>query len=157
MWEHFSDQTGDWGLDEWVSRSTQGAYYHWAVGNALVPEEDTYHTGVQKIDRTTIPALAALATASTTFQTTIDNANAHLNPLGLSPDAIAFDISPSKMLAGQSHFEQIYGRALQSSTCERSLHPGGLNDTLPARPAESDRQLHQRHRGAGDFLCQRVD
>lgn len=113
-WEHFSDQTGDWGLDEWVSRSTQGAYYHWAVGNALVPEEDTYHTGVQKIDRTTIPALAALATASTTFQTTIDNANAHLNPLGLSPDAIAFDISPSEMLAGQSHFEQIYGRALQS-------------------------------------------
>jgi hypothetical protein len=113
-WEHFSDQTGDWGLDEWVSRSTQGAYYHWAVGNALVPEEDTYHTGVQKIDRTTIPALAALATASTTFQTTIDNANAHLNPLGLSPGAIAFDISPSEMLAGQSHFEQIYGRALQS-------------------------------------------
>ena len=102
------------GLDEWVSRSAQGAFYHWAVANALVPDVDSVHTGIQKIDRTTVPEIPELVTAATTFQTTIDNANAHLNPLGLSPGAIAFDISPSQMMAGQSHFEQVYERSLRS-------------------------------------------
>lgn len=102
------------GLDEWVSRSSQGSLYHWAVANALVPDVDTYHTGVQKIDRTTVPELPELVAAAASFQTTIDNANARLNPLGLSPGAIAFDISPTDMAAGKSHFEQIYDRALRS-------------------------------------------
>jgi hypothetical protein len=122
-WGHFRDskgtntstaETSRQGLDEWVSRATQGAYLHWAVANALVPDEDTYHSGVQKIDRTTIPELAELPAAAESFQTTIDNASAHLNPLGLSPGTIAFDISPTELKAGTSHFEQVYGRALRS-------------------------------------------
>ena len=122
-WNHYSDTTppnsstgitSEQGLDEWVSRSEQGAYFNWVVGNALVPDVDPYNSGVQKIDRTTVPELAELAAASETFQTTIDNANAHLNPLGLSPGAIAFDISPTELQAGKSHFEQVYGRALSS-------------------------------------------
>ncbi|MDB6076274.1 MAG: hypothetical protein JWO82_21, partial [Akkermansiaceae bacterium] len=102
------------GLDEWVSRSSQGALYHWAVANALVPDADTVHTGIQKIDRTTVPEISQLATSAGTFQSTIDNANSHLNPLGLSPGAIAFDISPAAMVAGQSQFEQVYERTLRS-------------------------------------------
>ncbi len=105
---------GHQGLDEWVSRSSQGALYHWAVANALVPDVDLTNSGVQKIDRSTVPELAQLATAAAVFQTTIDNANAHLNPLGLSPGAIAFDLSPSEMQAGKSHYKQISGRALQA-------------------------------------------
>jgi hypothetical protein len=116
-----SEQAGAQGLDEWTSRATQGAYYHWVMANALLPDVDNYHTGVRKIDRTTVPELVELATAGATFQTTIDNANARLNPLGLSPGAIAFDISPSLMVpssdnGGQSHFEQVYERALRSLT-----------------------------------------
>lgn len=102
------------GLDEWASRSAQGAFYHWVVANALVPDVDPYHTGVQKIDRTTVPEIPELVAAASSFQDTIDNANAHLNPLGLSPGAIAFDISPTQVVAGQSHFDQVYARALQS-------------------------------------------
>jgi hypothetical protein len=122
-WSHYRDSRGQnpntgvmsrQGLDEWVSRSAQGALYHWAVANALVPDEDPYHTGVQKIDRTTVPELPELVTAAASFQSTIDNANARLNPLGLSPGALAFDISPAEMAGGRSHFEQIYDRALQS-------------------------------------------
>lgn len=122
-WGHYRDSKGlntstgvtsRQGLDEWVSRSAQGSLYHWAVANALVPDVDPYHTGVQKIDRTTVPELPELVAAAASFQSTIDNANARLNPLGLSPGAIAFDISPADMAAGKSHFEQIYDRALRS-------------------------------------------
>ncbi len=123
-WAHFRDATANtstgttrhWGLDEWTARSTQGALFHWVVGNALLPDKDTNpnHTGVQIIDRTTVPALQELATAAAEFQTRIDNANAHLNPIGLSPGAIAFDISPADLKAGKSHYEQVYDRALRA-------------------------------------------
>ena len=105
-----------WGLDEWAARAAQGAYFNWIVGNALLPDKDTdpNHTGVQIIDRTTVPELAEIPALAVAFQTRVDNANAHLNPLGLSPGAIAFDISPSELKAGKSHYEQIHERALRS-------------------------------------------
>jgi hypothetical protein len=102
------------GLDEWVSRSSQGAFLNWAMTNALLPDKDIYHTGVQQIDREHVPEIKQLVTAASSFQTTIDNANSRLNPLGLSPGAIAFDISPSEMMGGKSHFEQVYERSLRS-------------------------------------------
>jgi hypothetical protein len=104
-------------LDEWVSRSAQGSYINWVSANTLLPDEDTNpnHSGVQVIDRTTVPELNQLASAGNDFQATIDSANAHLNPLGLSPGAIAFDISPTELKAGKSHFEQIYERALRAT------------------------------------------
>jgi hypothetical protein len=119
-WQSFRDgkineqtnQTRSWGLDEWASRAGQGAYYHWAVGNAMLPDVDAVHTGIQKIDRTTVPELQLLAVCGESFQTTLDNANSHLNPLGLSPGAIAFDIDPAQLRAGKSHYEQVYDRSL---------------------------------------------
>ncbi len=123
-WSHFRDgqqnsTTGtrrDWGLDEWSSRATQGTFLHWAVANALLPDRDTNptHTGVQVIDRTTVPELAELTALAADFQTKMDQANARLNPLGLSPGAIAFDISSSDLKAGKSHYEQIYDRSLRA-------------------------------------------
>ena len=107
-----TDQTRSWGLDEWASRAGQGAYYHWAVGNAMLPDVDAVNTGIQKIDRTTVPELELLAVCGESFQTTLDNANSHLNPLGLSPGAIAFDIDPNQLRAGKSHYEQVSERAL---------------------------------------------
>ena len=99
-WESFRDgkenpNTGNtrrWGLDAWTSRANQGAYYHWAVGNAMLPDVDATKTGIQKIDRSTVPELQLLAVSGESFQTTLDKANSRLNPLGLSPGAIAFDI-----------------------------------------------------------------
>jgi hypothetical protein len=121
-WSHFRDDKPNavsginrqWGVDEWASRSTQGAYFHWVNGNAMLIDEDIDpdHTGIRKVDRSTVPELALVAATAESFQTTMDNANAFLNPLGLSPDAIAFDISPASLKAGDSHFEQIYDRAL---------------------------------------------
>jgi hypothetical protein len=104
------------GFDETASRSAQGAFYHWVVANATLPDVDRNpeHSGVQIIDRTTVPELSQLVAASESFQSTMDLANARLNPLGLSPGAIAFDISPAAHQAGHSHYEQIYDRAMRS-------------------------------------------
>ncbi len=133
-WAHYRDtatapnstEKRNWGLDEWSSRGAQGAYYHWVVANAMLPDVDTFNTGVEKIDRTTVPELNELATTLTTFQTTVDNASARLNPLGLSPGAIPFDIDPTflevgstaaigaKPVQGTGHFGQIFERALKS-------------------------------------------
>lgn len=119
-WSQFRDgksnpQTGNtrhWGLDAWISRATQGSYYHWAIGNSLIPDVDAVNTGIQKIDRSTVLELKLLPASADSFQTTADNASAGLNPLGLSPEAVAFDIDPARLKAGESHFEQIYDRAL---------------------------------------------
>ncbi len=133
-WSHYRDtatapnttETRNWGLDEWASRGAQGAYYHWVVANAMLPDVDNFHTGVEKIDRTTVPELNELATAMTSLQTTVDNASARLNPLGLSPGAIPFDIDPTflevgstasignQAVQGLGHFGQIYERSLKA-------------------------------------------
>jgi hypothetical protein len=124
-WSQFQDKVTDrgWALDEQVSRSTQGAFFNWTMANALVPDVDNVHTGVQKIDRTTVLELALLPAAATSFQTTLDNANARLNPLGLSPGAIPFDIDPSYAnslgqeqgrVQGKSQFLQMYDRSLRA-------------------------------------------
>ena len=123
-WGHFQDGkvnprtavTRHQGLDETASRSAQGSFYHWITGNALLPDVDTNpsHTGVQIVDRTTVPELDELVAAANIFQSGMDLANAHLNPLGLSPGAIAFDISPAEHKAGNSHYEQVNARALRA-------------------------------------------
>lgn len=123
-WQHYRDGTTntqtnisrDWGLDEWTSRSAQGAYYHWVTGNAILPDEDPdpLHTGIEKVDRTTVPELSQLVSSANAVQTAADNASSRLNPLGLSSGAIAFDISPTELKAGTSQFEQVYQRALRA-------------------------------------------
>ena len=44
------------GPAEWARRAGQGAYFDWVVANAILPAEDPNpdHTGIQKIDRTTV-------------------------------------------------------------------------------------------------------
>ncbi len=138
----------DWGLDEWTSRSAQGSFFHWVTGNALLVAEDTVNTGVQKIDRTTVLELDELPGAAENLQATMDNANAHLNPLGLSPGAIAFDISPARMQAGESHYEQIYGRALRSVLNARGSFDQAARMTRLLRNQEN--QLADQHTAIED-------
>ncbi len=104
--------TRHWGLDHWASRSGQGALINWVVGNSMLPatDPDPSHEGIQKIDRTTVPELRELAAILTELQTTMDNAEAGMNPLGLNEDSIAMDINPH----GGAQFEQIFERARQS-------------------------------------------
>ncbi len=126
-WEHFGAEavrenssrgtTRYWGADHWASRTGQGALINWVAGNAMLPEVDLdpSHEGIQIIDRTTVPELAEMVDVVKELQTSADNADAHLNPLGMSESSMAFDVNPSTYsfwLGGNSsHFEQIYERA----------------------------------------------
>ena len=104
-----------WGMDHWASRTGIGTMVNWVVGNAMLPDEDNdpSHEGIQKIDRTTVPELEELTTIANSLQTSLDNAEGHLTPLGLPEDSLAFDINPNKMAGNdiQTHYEQIANRA----------------------------------------------
>ncbi len=105
-----------WGLDHWASRTGQGAYLNWVVGNAILPpvDPDPSHEGIQKVDRTTVPELQELPTTADALQTDMDNAEAGMTPLGLPQNAVPFDINPYQVTGPNptTHFEQIYARAL---------------------------------------------
>jgi hypothetical protein len=106
-----------WGTTEWGWRAGSGAYFDWLAGNAILPAVDTNHTGIEKIDRTTVPELGQVANAAIQIQTTLDSADSGYNPLGLSPNAVPFDLDPTLLLMDffrQTHFDQIYNRALAS-------------------------------------------
>jgi len=121
-WSHLSDnqqntntgETRHWGTDDWASRGGQGAFFHWVTANSLLPAEDLDpgHTGIQKIDRTTVPELEEITENALHIQSTLDHADAHLNPLGLAEGALSFDISPAEIDEGKTHYEQIYERAI---------------------------------------------
>ena len=102
-------------MDHWASRTGIGTMVNWVVGNAMLPDEDNdpSHEGIQKIDRTTVPELEELTTIANSLQTSLDNAEGHLTPLGLPEDSLAFDINPNKMAGNdiQTHYEQIANRA----------------------------------------------
>ena len=108
--------TRRWGVDDWSVRGWQGAYFNWMTGNSMLPavDPDPSHEGIQKIDRSTVTELNQLVTQATAIQQSLSNAEGRLNPLGLASGALAFDISPSAVDGGTTHFEQIYGRATQA-------------------------------------------
>ena len=123
-WTHLKDgrlnsQTGitrSWGVDDWATRGGQGSFLHWVTANSTLPDvdPDPNHEGIQKIDRTTVPELVELVTQSEGIQRSLDTADARLNPLGLAGGALPFDISPTQVDAGKTHYEQIYDRAIDS-------------------------------------------
>jgi hypothetical protein len=115
-------RTRYWGTDEWSSRVFQGAYYNWVAANAMVPEVDTEHEGIQKIDRTTVPELNELVASATEVLNLSFGEQAHLNPLGLAKDAMSFDLSSAEMAAGKSHFEQIYDRAIKATVNAKNAY-----------------------------------
>jgi len=114
QWQGYKDSDEDraWGLSEWAKRTGQGAYIDWVVANSILPVEDLDHTGLEKIDRTSVFELQSIAAEFGAIQSELDKADSGNNPLGLTNGAIAFDIDPSEVDAGHTHFEQIYERAM---------------------------------------------
>lgn len=133
-WSHFHEaktnagtgNTRNWGVDEWSSRAFQGTYYNWISANAMLPDVDSQNEGIRKIDRTTVPELNELASTGNHILSLTASLQAHLNPLGLAHDSMAFDISPSEVAAGKTHFEQIYERAIKAAVnAKNTFHQAG--------------------------------
>ncbi len=138
-----NDRTGTirhWGVDDWAARGAQGAYFNWIVGNAIVPAEDKVNEGIQKIDRSTVPELEAIARASENIQQQLEAADARVNPLNLSEDSLLFDISPTDLADGKTHFEQIFERATAALENANSVFERAADSTRLLRGLENQSQ-----------------
>ncbi len=108
-----------WGVADWAERAGQGAYFDWVVANAIIPPEDDRYTDLRKIDRSTVEDIAEIANQYAAIQEQLDRADNLANPLGLTGDAVLFDLDPAltkttPTAEGQTHFEQVYDRSLSS-------------------------------------------
>ncbi len=135
-----------WGFSEWASRAGQGALIDWAVGNAVLRavDPDPDHKGIQKIDRTTVQDLIEVASRFEEVQAKCDEADIGLNPLGLGTNVIPFDISPSEIDAGKTHFQQIWDRAVTALQNSGAAFDNAVGATQLLRQQNDSVQDFQR-------------
>ncbi|MDQ6708602.1 MAG: hypothetical protein M3Z85_21795, partial [Acidobacteriota bacterium] len=156
QWQGYrdTDTTRAWGVDEWARRAGEGAYFDWVTANAILPAVHTaplQHpggpppSGLQKIDRTTVTELREIAAAYSKVQSQMDQADQGLNPLGVTPGSIPFDIDPAFLIIGsgiqgKKHFEQIYERTLASLKSARQVfdHANELTQRLRQTQISAD-------------------
>lgn len=120
QWQGYRDTELDknggkraWGVADWASRTGQGAYLDWVTGNAILPYDDpTTEPTIRTIDRKEIRDLYEIYSAFSQIQAEMDKADKGLNPLGLTRNTIPFDIDPNLVDNNQTHFEQVYDRAV---------------------------------------------
>ncbi len=113
-----TDEERAWGLFEWAQRTRQAAYVDWLMANTILPAQDPdpTHSGITKIDRTTVTEIAEIAANADEIQAQLDKSDRGLNPLGLGKGVVPFDIDPFFLDIGsgtqsRTHFDQIYERA----------------------------------------------
>jgi hypothetical protein len=142
QWQGYTDSADParaWGVSEWSHRAGQGAYFDWAVANALLPAQAGGDDGKPKENLAEIERSGAedeiggVAAGLYEIQTAMDESNNGSNPLGFSSDAIAFDIDPTllyvgstaqvgtRAIQGLTHFEQIFERAVLSGSSAAKL------------------------------------
>ena len=108
-----ADAEQAFGYGEWATRGGYGAICNWAVVNALLPTNGTpvdavfEDKGVRRVTRATASSLGYLPTVVSGIQRQLDALDSGMNPLGLSDNAVPFDIEPSSV----PHFEQVLARA----------------------------------------------
>lgn len=130
QWQGYRDTDPDraWGVADWAARAGQSAYFDWLTANTLLPAVDTdpAHTGIRRIDRTTVTDLDEIIAQYDEIQSTLDKADVGLNPLGLAKGAMVLDIDPTFLAVGSTatigrqtvqglaHFEQLNERAIKT-------------------------------------------
>ncbi len=135
------------GYGEWATRTGLGAIYNWAVVNSLLPtnaEQSVSYfedQSIAKITRENVSALGVLAKTVENVQRTVNSLDSGVNPVGLSDNAIPFDIDPAELAKHNSHFEQIFARtekALDNATkvLENAAQYGGRMRALMQQQAD---------------------
>ena len=118
QWQGYldTDRSRAWGVGDWAKRAATGTYFDWLTANAILPASDPNpaHKGIDKIDRSTVGELNELNAQLSSIQQQIDKADQGLNPIGLAKGMVPFDLDPALVDAGKTHFEQIYGRAIDA-------------------------------------------
>jgi hypothetical protein len=90
QWQGYkdADKGRAWGVSGWSRRAFMGSLFDWTMANAIIPTEDSTHSGLKKIDRSTVSEILEIASQSRNIQQQYDNANSGLNPLGIVSCAI---------------------------------------------------------------------
>ncbi len=73
-------------------------------------------TSIRRIDRTTIPEIGEISASYNGIQMTLDQVDSGLNPLGLAKNVVPFGVSPRLLDEGQTHFDQVFKRAVAALT-----------------------------------------
>ena len=129
--------TRHWGAEDWASRAGQGNYLHWVTINALLPEEDTQNEGLQKIDRESVVELDEMVALGAEIQGQLDAVNARSNALGLTDNSLLFDLDPSQLANGESHFDQILARAKAALANAATAHARTVSTNNLLRSVEN--------------------
>ena len=133
-----------WGVDEWATRGHLGAYYDWLAVNAVLPAAQTADVGIlQMIDRDSTLELGEIAQYARRMQRDADQFDAGLNPLGLADAAVPFDISPSEIDEGKTHFEQVYDRAVRATTVAHEIFRRVKNCSNALRDQNEERDFEK--------------
>lgn len=120
QWQGYTDTDADraWGVFETAQRSGTAALYDWMMANAILQAEETdpQKIGIRRVDRSTVGELAAIASSAQAIQAKLNSADGGMNPAGLDPNVVPFDIDPVRTERSSvnpaTHFEQIYERAV---------------------------------------------
>ena len=139
-----ADEEQAFGYGEWATRTGLAAAYNWMAANALLPTNGEPYTaftdkGISKITRETATQLPVLASAVRSVQRKLQGVEAGANPLGLSENAIPFDIDPDQLAAKNSHFEQILARAEKAlANCRTVLDYANVYGSRIAQVAKEE-------------------
>lgn len=112
-----SDPTRAWGVTEWTARAGSMAFYTWALCQSLIPPIDLSSTNsidasLTAISRDSVRDLDEIVAGYQTLRQQADAIDQGSNPLGMAEGTVPFDIDPAAVDGGQTHYEQIYQRAL---------------------------------------------
>ncbi|OPZ30028.1 MAG: hypothetical protein BWZ02_00886 [Lentisphaerae bacterium ADurb.BinA184] len=155
QWQGYkdTDEARAWGVTEWARRAGQGAFFDWVTANAILPAHSPAdHEGIEQVDRTTVTDIRVISAQLQAIQAEYDDANQGINPVGVHPDMVPFDIDPTKLDAEygpiETHFEQIYARATDAlSNANRAF----------AFASTQGNRLRQLSNSAADHLREAID
>lgn len=140
-----ADATEAFGYGEWATRTGMGAAYSWFVANAITPTTNESaqvfaDLGLKRIDREQNGAqMKVLCRTVENLQIALGNFESGLNPLGLSENAIPFDIDPDALAEKNSHFEQILERTEKAlANCKTVLDYANVYGSRLAQIQESE-------------------
>jgi hypothetical protein len=95
-----------WGMDHWASRTGQGSYLNWVIGNAILPDvdPDPTHAGIiQKVDRTTVPELKELPSCGGELADGPRQCRGQPHAAGLPESSVPFDLNPNTVVDVGGH------------------------------------------------------
>ena len=140
-----ADSEQAFGYGEWATRTGMGAAYNWMVANAITPTTNEAaqvfsDLGLKRIDREQNGAqMKVLCRTVENLQMTLGGFEGGLNPLGLSENAIPFDIDPDALAVKNSHFEQILERTEKAlANCKTVLDWANIYGSRLAQIQESE-------------------